>query len=176
MLEYCTTTTPLGDVMLVGSSSLVRLAFEDEGFEAVLEGVRARLGPVRPGDLLQARTQLGEYFTGQRRGFDLELDLSLTTPWRASVVRVLAAVPHGTRVTYSQLAASTGQASSVRACATACATNPLPIVLPCHRVVPASGGVGQYLGGPARKSWLLDFETRARSAAYFPDSNWTKPG
>jgi methylated-DNA-[protein]-cysteine S-methyltransferase len=160
VIRYQELESPVGSLLVVGSHDVMRLAFAREGFEAVLADVQARLGePPVPGSV-PAATQLDEYFAGERRSFSVPLDLRLTTKWRGAVALSLTAIPYGSRETYTELAARTGSASSVRACASACATNPLPVLLPCHRVVPASGGVGRYLGGEDVKAWLLDFESR----------------
>lgn len=102
-------------------------------------------------------TQLGEYFSGERRHFDLRYNLQ-GTPWQRRVWRRLKQVNYGETVTYGQLAAEIGHPSAQRAVRTAVGRNPLSIIVPCHRVIPAAGGVGNYAGGKERKQWLLQRE------------------
>ena len=102
--------------------------------------------------------QLREYFAGQRREFDLPLDLSGVTPFRAEVLRELSKVPYGETTTYAELARAVGNPKAVRAVGSACATNPLPILIPCHRVLRADGSLGGYRGGEAAKRFLLRLE------------------
>ncbi len=105
-----------------------------------------------------ASRQLREYFAGERRQFDLPLDLSGVTPFRAAVLRELAKVPYGETTTYAKLARAVGNPKAVRAVGSACATNPLPILIPCHRVLRADGAIGGYRGGEAAKRFLLRLE------------------
>ena len=102
--------------------------------------------------------QLSEYFAGQRREFDLPLDLSGVTPFRAEVLRALMRVPYGETTTYAELARAVGNPKAVRAVGSACATNPLPILIPCHRVLRTDGSLGGYRGGEAAKRFLLRLE------------------
>ncbi len=107
--------------------------------------------------LTEAFAQVDEYLSGKRRKFDLPLDYGVTG-LRRSVLEELERIPYGETRTYKDVATSMGSPNSYRAVATACSTNPLPIIIPCHRVVPASGGVGSYIGGEALKKRLLDHE------------------
>ena len=102
--------------------------------------------------------QLREYLAGERKKFDLPLDLSGVTPFRAEVLRELSKVPYGETTTYSELARTVGNPKAVRAVGSACATNPLPILIPCHRVLRADGSLGGYRGGEAAKRFLLRLE------------------
>lgn len=102
--------------------------------------------------------QLREYFAGERREFDVPLDLSGVTPFRAEVLRALMRVPYGETTTYAELARAVGNPKAVRAVGSACATNPLPILIPCHRVLRADGSLGGYRGGEAAKRFLLRLE------------------
>ena len=102
--------------------------------------------------------QLREYFAGERRKFDLPLDLSGVTPFRAEVLRELSKVPYGETTTYAELARAVGNPKAVRAVGSTCATNPLPILIPCHRVLRADGQLGGYRGGEAAKRFLLRLE------------------
>ena len=107
--------------------------------------------------LLEAADQLNEYFSGKRRRFDLPLDYG-GTEFRTSVLEALMDIPYGEVRTYADIAREISSPRAYRAVGTACAENPLPIVIPCHRVVPSSGGIGHYAGGTAMKKRLLDFE------------------
>lgn len=102
--------------------------------------------------------QLREYFAGQRREFDVPLDLCGVTPFRAEVLRALMQVPFGETTTYAELARAVDNPKAVRAVGSACATNPLPILIPCHRVLRADGQLGGYRGGTEAKRFLLRLE------------------
>jgi methylated-DNA-[protein]-cysteine S-methyltransferase len=114
-----------------------------------------------PRRLDSAARELGEYFGGKRRVFDLPLDLSLSTGFRQLVQRRLPEIGYGQTRTYGQVAALAGSPQAVPAVGTACATNPLPVVVPCHRVLKADGTPGGYVGGPGAKKALLHLEAAA---------------
>ena len=107
--------------------------------------------------LLEAADQLNQYFSGKRRDFDLPLSYD-GSEFRVSVLDALRDIPYGETRTYAQVAEAVGSPRAYRAVGTACAENPLPIVIPCHRVVPTAGGVGSYAGGSSMKRRLLEFE------------------
>jgi methylated-DNA-[protein]-cysteine S-methyltransferase len=159
-LIHDTVDTPYGPLLLVaGSGGLVRVAFESEGFDRVL----ARVGGVaEPADgrLDHVRAQLQEYFAGKRRHFDVELDLSGLAGFRRRALEVMSAIPYGETRTYRELAESAGNPAAVRAAGSACATNPWPVLVPCHRVLRTGGGLGGYLGGLEMKRGLLALESR----------------
>lgn len=165
-LGYATVPTPVGELLLVASpEGLLRVAFEREDHDAVLAGLAARLGPRvlrSDGGLADAARQVEEYFAGRRRSFDLRLDLRLLSGFRLDVVRHLREIGYGRTESYAEVAAATGRPAAVRAVGTACGRNPLPVVVPCHRVVRSDGTGGGYLGGPEAKRLLLTLE---RSAA-----------
>lgn len=102
--------------------------------------------------------ELTEYFAGTRREFTVPLDLTGVTEFRAAVLRELAKVPHGETTTYAQLARAVGNPKAVRAVGSACATNPLPLFIPCHRVLRSDGQLGGYRGGTEAKRFLLRLE------------------
>ncbi|MDO4413257.1 methylated-DNA--[protein]-cysteine S-methyltransferase [Cutibacterium sp.] len=104
--------------------------------------------------------QISEYFSRSRAAFDLPLDLSTVTPFRRLVLNGLLSIPYAQTISYRDLAALIGHPRAARAVGNACATNPLPIVIPCHRVLRSDGGLGGYLGGPVIKRFLVDLETR----------------
>ena len=165
-LTYTTVATPVGELLLVASADgLVRVAFEREDHGAVLAGLADRVGPRilrSEGRLADAAGQVSEYFAGRRRSFDLPLDLRLLSGFRLDVVRHLREIGYGRTASYAEVAAAAGRPAAVRAVGTACGRNPLPVVVPCHRVVRSDGTSGGYLGGPEAKQLLLSLE---RSAA-----------
>ena len=161
-VAYRTVDSPIGSLLLAATTEgLVRVAFDCEGHDAVLAALAGRVSPRvlrAPGRLDAAARQLEEYFAGRRQAFDLPLDLRLASPFRRTVVRQLASIPYGSTASYATVAAAVGKPAAVRAVGSACATNPVPLVLPCHRVVRSDGSIGQYGGGTAAKRALLDLE------------------
>lgn len=105
--------------------------------------------------LAVALTQLSEYFEGERTAFSVPIDRSERTGFRGEVLDALESVSFGHTVTYGDLAARAGRPKAARAVGTAMATNPIAIIVPCHRVLPSGGGVGQFGGGVRAKEWLL---------------------
>ena len=156
----------MGTLLLVATDAgLLRVAYAVENHDAVLNAladrIRARIRPA-PGRVDTVATQLDEYFGGRRRCFDLALDWRLSTGFRATVLRHLATdVAYGQTLSYGALARLAANPRAVRAVGTACGTNPLPVVVPCHRVVRADGAMGGYLGGPEAKRTLLTLEAAA---------------
>lgn len=156
--------TPVGALLVAAvDDAIVRVAFDVEDHAAVLVQLADTIGPrvleVETPVLAAARAQLAEYFSGARTGFDLPLDLRLTQgPFRREVLALLPAIPVGTTCTYTELAAIAGRPTAMRAVGAGCATNPLPVVIPCHRVLRTGGELGGYLGGVERKQWLLRHE------------------
>jgi methylated-DNA-[protein]-cysteine S-methyltransferase len=159
-----TIPTPVGELLLVAAGdSLVRIAFDVEDHDLVLADLAPRLGArilrVEHPVLELARTQLDSYFAGELATFDLPLDLQLAKgPFRRHVLECLTSITAGETRTYAELAALAGRPTAVRAAGSGCATNPIPIVVPCHRILRSGGDLGGYLGGPSRKRWLLDHE------------------
>jgi methylated-DNA-[protein]-cysteine S-methyltransferase len=105
--------------------------------------------------------ELEEYFAGRRRTFDVALDWQLSAGFRNAVLHQLIDIGYGHTASYAAIAQSAGSPRAVRAVGTACATNPLPVIVPCHRVVRSDGSMGGYRGGPAAKRILLDLEAAA---------------
>jgi methylated-DNA-[protein]-cysteine S-methyltransferase len=161
---YTRLATPIGRLLVVhGPQGLVRVAFEEESDDRVLAAVAAALGPRIVGsdrELAAERDALSGYLEGDTDALDLAVDFQLTrAPFRRAVLETLHREIHrGDTVTYGALAARAGHPRAARAVGTACALNPVPIVVPCHRVLPGSGGIGNYGGGPARKRALLELE------------------
>jgi len=164
-VAYTTVDSPVGSLLLAATPrGLVRVAYEREGHDRVLDTLAQRLSPRvlrAPKRLDAAAQELDEYFRRQRRAFDLPLDLSLSRSFRQLVQRHLPDIGYGQTRTYLQVAELVGNPKAVRAVGTACATNPLPLVLPCHRVVRADRTPGGYIGGPAAKAALLRMEALA---------------
>jgi len=161
-VAYRTLDSPVGLLLLAATTAgLVRVAYAREGHEHVLATLAERISPrvlLAPARLDGAALQLDEYFAGRRRRFDLPTDLQLTSGFRRTVLERLPAVAYGTTASYATLAAAAGSPRAGRAVGTACATNPVPIVIPCHRVVRSDGSIGQYLGGVDAKRALLSLE------------------
>ena len=164
-VAYTTIDSPVGALLLAATpKGLVRVAYDVEDHDRVLSTLSRRLSPRvlrAPGRLDAAARELDEYFSGRRRVFDLPLDLSLSSGFRQLVQRHLPEIGYGQTRTYGQVAALVGNPKAVRAVGTACATNPLPVVVPCHRVLRADGTPGGYIGGPGAKRTLLSLEAAA---------------
>lgn len=164
-VSYTITSTPIGQLLLAATDKgLVRVAFECEGFESVLEELELELGsaPVEDSQsLTEAAGQLAEYFADSRHEFDLELDHSLSSGFRLDVQKHLAEIEFGSTESYAEVAELVGSPKAVRAVGSACATNPIPIVLPCHRVLRSDGTLGGYRGGLEIKTKLLEMENVA---------------
>jgi methylated-DNA-[protein]-cysteine S-methyltransferase len=161
-LAYRTVDSPVGTLLLAATpAGLVRVAFASEDHDRVLAALASQISPRilnAPGRLDDAARELDEYFTGGRRHFDLPLDFRLSAGFRRAVLSQLPAIGYGQTASYAQVAAAAGSPRAVRAAGTACALNPLPVVVPCHRVVKSDGSPGRYRGGPAAKQLLLNLE------------------
>jgi methylated-DNA-[protein]-cysteine S-methyltransferase len=161
-VAYTTVDSPVGPLLLAATpKGLVRVAYDTEGHDRVLDTLAQRISPRvlrAPKRLDVAARELDEYFGRRRQVFDLPLDRSLSTGFRQLVQRYLPEIGYGQTRTYGQVAQLVGNPRAVRAVGTACATNPLPVVVPCHRVLPADGTPGRYVGGTAAKLTLLDLE------------------
>ena len=164
-VAFTTVDSPVGPLLLAATpKGLVRVAYEIEDHDRVLDTLAQRLSPRvlrAPRRLDPAARELDEYFGRQRRIFDLPLDLSLSRGFRQLVQRHLPEIGYGQTRTYKQVAELVGNPKAFRAVGTACATNPLPVVVPCHRVLPTSGTPGGYVGGPDAKKALLSLEAAA---------------
>ncbi|MEE6280931.1 methylated-DNA--[protein]-cysteine S-methyltransferase [Georgenia sunbinii] len=162
---YRTVDSPIGPLLLAATATgLVRVAFESEGFDQVLESLAARISPrvlEAPSRLDAVARELEEYFAGARHAFDVPLDHALSAGFRQTVQRYLPGIGYGHTRTYKEVAKLVGNPGAVRAVGTACATNPLPVVVPCHRVLRTDGSLGGYLGGLDAKRALLTLERAA---------------
>jgi methylated-DNA-[protein]-cysteine S-methyltransferase len=160
---YAPVDSPFGELLLAATGrGLVRLAFPEENVDSVLERISRRLSPrivEAPGRLEEARRELDEYFAGRRHSFELALDWSLVGgPFGRKVLRVTSEIPYGGVLSYREVAVDAGSPRGSRAAGNALGSNPLPIVVPCHRVLHSGGGLGGYGGGVQRKRWLLELE------------------
>lgn len=164
-VAYCYVDSPVGRLLLAATDKgLVRVAFEREGFDAVLESLAMKLSPRllhAPRRLDAVAAQLDEYFAGSRRHFDVPVNYALSAGFRQTVQQFLPLIEYGRTRSYKEVAESIGSPKAVRAVGTACATNPLPVVVPCHRVLRSDGSLGGYLGGLEAKSILLELEQAA---------------
>ena len=164
-VAYTTVDSPVGSLLLAATpKGLVRVAYDIEDHDRVLDTLAQKVSPRvlrAPRRLDAAARELAEYFDGRRHAFDLPLDLSLSRGFRLLVQRQLPSIGYGQTRSYRQVAELVGNPRAVRAVGTACATNPLPVVLPCHRVLRNDGTPGGYVGGLAAKSALLSLEATA---------------
>jgi methylated-DNA-[protein]-cysteine S-methyltransferase len=162
-VAYATVGTPVGELLVAGTpKGLVRVAYID-WFppDRVLEELARRVSPrvlEAPDRLDGVRRELDEYFEGRRRTFDLPVDRSLLGPFARRVLGRTARIPYGQVSTYARVAAAAGSPRASRAAGNALARNPIPIVIPCHRVLRTGGALGGYAGGLNRKARLLELE------------------
>ncbi|HEY4427600.1 MAG TPA: methylated-DNA--[protein]-cysteine S-methyltransferase [Solirubrobacteraceae bacterium] len=166
-VSYGVLDSPFGPLTAAATRrGLVRLAFPEEDVDDVLVRLARRLSPrivEAPGQLEGVRRELEEYFEGRRRRFAVALDWSLVGPFGRRVLGATAAIPYGGVLSYAEVAAEAGSPRGSRAAGNALGSNPIPIVVPCHRVLRSGGSLGGYGGGLDRKRWLLDHEKGRRS-------------
>jgi methylated-DNA-[protein]-cysteine S-methyltransferase len=171
-VAYRTVDSPVGTLLLAATDQgLVRVAYQVEHHDQVLQSLAQRVSPRilhAPRRLDQVARQLAEYFEGERREFVLPLDFRLAHGFRREVLGRLRMINYGRTQSYSQVAAAAGHPRAVRAVGTACATNPLPVIVPCHRVLRSDGKLGGYIGGLQTKAVLLSLEAAGAS-----DTNFT---
>jgi methylated-DNA-[protein]-cysteine S-methyltransferase len=164
-VAYASVDSPLGELTAaVTPAGLVRLAYTDfRGQDEVLEDLAARLSPrvlEAPARLDRVRRELDEYFEGRRTEFDLPIDWSLTRGFSRGVLQATARIPFGEVGTYASVAGAAGSPRAVRAAGNALGANPMPVVVPCHRILRSGGALGGYTGGIERKQFLLRLEGR----------------
>jgi methylated-DNA-[protein]-cysteine S-methyltransferase len=162
-VAYATLDSPVGPLLLATTPrGLVRLAYMNAGDEAaVLEQLAAKVSPrvlAAPRRLDDSRRELDEYFAGRRRRFELPLDWRLTHGFARRVLEATARIPYGATSTYKQVASQAGNPLASRAAGNALGSNPIPIVVPCHRILHSGGGLGGYTGGLEKKRVLLGVE------------------
>lgn len=164
-IAYRTVDSPVGSLLLAATDAgLMKVAFEVQDHDAVLAALAAKVSPrilKAPGRLDPVARQLDEYFAGARQTFDVSLDWQLASGFRREVLEHLTRIGYGRTESYAEVAAGAGSPRAVRAVGTACATNPLLVVVPCHRVVRSDGSPGGYAGGAAAKQVLLALEAAA---------------
>jgi methylated-DNA-[protein]-cysteine S-methyltransferase len=164
-VSYDAAESPFGTLLLAGTQrGLVRVAFPEESLDAMLERLARRVSPrivQAHGQLDEARRELDEYFSGRRHAFELALDWTLVSDFGRRVLRVTSEIPYGGVQSYAEVAADAGSPRGFRAAGNALGANPLPIVVPCHRVLRSGGSLGGYGGGLERKRWLLTLEGAA---------------
>jgi methylated-DNA-[protein]-cysteine S-methyltransferase len=161
-VAYTTVDSPIGAVLVAATHrGLVKLAFGDFLQEDVIGNLSERISPrvlEVPSYFDGVRRELDEYFEGRRTSFDLPLDWQLTRGFARQVLRRTANIPYGEVSTYQRMAAAAGSPKAYRAAGNALGANPIPIVVPCHRVLHSGGGLGGYGGGLERKEFLLRLE------------------
>lgn len=163
-IAYAVLDAPVGRLVVAATSrGLVRIAYEldGEGVDPILDQIAARLSPsivLAPARLDGVRRELDEYFAGRRRDFDLAIDWRLArSPFTRRVLEATSRIPFGSTRTYGDVAVAAGSPRAFRAAGSALGSNPIPIVVPCHRVL-ARSGIGGYTGGLDRKRLLLGIE------------------
>ena len=161
---YAFVDSPVGTMIAAGTErGLACLGYEDlhGGADPLLERIAAEISPrvlLAPAKLDRVRRELDEYFAGTRQDFDLELDLTLARPFARKILAATARIPFGSTSTYGAVAAEAGSPGAARAAGGALGSNPIPIVVPCHRVLARNGTLHGYTGGLHRKQQLLELE------------------
>jgi methylated-DNA-[protein]-cysteine S-methyltransferase len=164
-VAYATADSPFGTLLLARTpQGLVRVALPGEDVEATLTDLAGRISPrvlEAPAQLDAERRELDDYFEGRRRRFDLPIDWQLSHGFQLRARQGIAAIPYGETRTYTDLAREAGNERAVRAAGSACSRNPIPLVVPCHRVVRSDGTPGLYAGGVEMKLRLLEMENQS---------------
>jgi len=164
-VAYRVIDTPVGVLLLAATGQgLVRVAYDGQNHDTVLMKLAHSISPRilhAPQRLDEVSRQLDEYFAGRRKAFELPLDFRLSKGFRRNVLAHLGEIAYGHTQSYAAVAAAAGSPKAVRAVGAACATNPLPVVVPCHRVVRSDGSLGGYAGGLQAKRVLLRLEAAA---------------
>jgi len=155
--------TPVGPILVASdASAVVLVAFENADWETAIESLEAKVGagamPASQRLLNRATLELDEYFAGLRTTFSVPVSLGDATGYRLSVLQLTAGIPYGETRSYGDLAAAAGNAKAVRAAGTSVGLNPVPIIVPCHRVVRSDGSIGKFAGGSETKRLLLEHE------------------
>jgi methylated-DNA-[protein]-cysteine S-methyltransferase len=161
-VAYAAVDSPFGPLLAASTErGLLRLAFPEEGIDPVLSRLAERVSPrilESPARLEPLKRELDEYFDGRRQLFQTPLDWSLIGPFGVKVLSATAAIPYGSVLTYTEVAGQAGSPRGSRAAGNALGSNPIPIVIPCHRVLRTGGALGGYAGGLDRKRRLLELE------------------
>jgi methylated-DNA-[protein]-cysteine S-methyltransferase len=161
-VAYSLADSPFGKLLVaVTPNGVIEIEYPNHDFDRALEDLAARVSPrvlESPRATERVRRQLEEYFAGNRRSFTVEVDLSLVHGFTRKVLEQTARIPFGAVSTYREVATGAGSPLAVRAAGNALGSNPIPIVVPCHRVLRTGGGLGGYTGGIERKVKLLELE------------------
>jgi methylated-DNA-[protein]-cysteine S-methyltransferase len=161
-VAYTTADSPFGTLLLASTpKGLVRIGLPNQDADELLVDLATRVSPrvlESPAQFNEARRELDLYFEGKLTDFDLPLDWQLSKDFRRKVLRAIARIPYGQTRSYTQMATSAGNERAVRAAGTACGSNPIPLVVPCHRVLRTGGALGGYGGGLPMKEGLLRLE------------------
>jgi methylated-DNA-[protein]-cysteine S-methyltransferase len=167
-VAYAAVDSPFGELLVARTDrGVVRVALpanrgRQRPRDEVLEELAAVVSPrilESPKRLDEERRELEDYFEGRRQEFNVPVDWSLTSPgFRSRALHAVARIPYGKTKTYAEVAKAAGNSRAFRAAGTACGRNPVPLIVPCHRVVQSGGGIGNYGGGPEMKRALLDLE------------------
>jgi methylated-DNA-[protein]-cysteine S-methyltransferase len=164
-IAYATVDSPLGPLLAAATPrGLVRLAYDGNDVDEVLEALARRVSPrvlEAPARLDEVRRELEQYFAGERRRFDLAVDWAMVEGFNRRVLEATAAIAYGDVASYRDVAGRAGSPRATRAAGNALGANPIPIVVPCHRVVRTGGALGGYTGGVERKRFLLGVEGTA---------------
>jgi methylated-DNA-[protein]-cysteine S-methyltransferase len=161
-VAYATADSPFGTLLLAKTpQGLVRLGLPNEDADEMLADLAGRISPrvlETPAGLDAERRELDDYFAGRRHDFDLPIDWQLSHGFLLRARQGIAAIPYGETRTYTDLARGAGNERAVRAAGSACSRNPIPLVIPCHRVLRSDGSLGGYAGGLEMKEKLLEME------------------
>jgi methylated-DNA-[protein]-cysteine S-methyltransferase len=161
-ISYAPVDSPFGTLHAATTKrGLVRVAFPEESVESVLERLARGISPrivEAPASLDAVKRELDEYFSGRRQAFEIPLDWSLIGPFGRRVLSATAEIPYGGHLSYAEVAAEAGSPRGSRAAGNALGSNPIPIIIPCHRVLRSGGALGGYGGGLDRKRYLLELE------------------
>lgn len=164
-VNYTTLPSPIGELLLAATDAgVVRIVFEGGSWDSALEELQRKVGPVteNAAPLAPIITQLNEYFAGKRKEFTIDVDLQLAKGFRREALNHLCTIPYGKTESYAEVAEAAGSPRAMRAVGSACANNPIPLIIPCHRVVRSDGSLGGYGGGLNIKEDLLDMERGVR--------------
>jgi methylated-DNA-[protein]-cysteine S-methyltransferase len=162
-VAYARVDSPVGTLVAASTQrGLACLAYEDiHGADALLDRIASSISPRvlhAPARLDVVRRELDEYFAGRRTSFDLDIDMALMTPFARRILTATAGIPFGATSTYGEVATRAGSPGAARAAGGALGSNPIPIVVPCHRVLARDGSLHGYTGGLGRKQLLLELE------------------
>ncbi len=161
-VAYASTDSPFGPLLLARTrKGIVRVGLPNQDHDGLLDDLAQRVSPrvlEAPAELDEARRELDLYFEGKLDRFDLPLDWQLSGGFRREVLRAIARIPYGQTRSYTEMARKAGNERAVRAAGSACGSNPIPLVVPCHRVLRTGGALGGYEGGLPMKRALLELE------------------